>query len=205
MKPTERPWAVDAPSLTLPRLRDNERQPSLRHLPLTPSRPQRIPLNLAEASPGDSSPTMPSRKTTSAPSPARTPPPATAARLVAAQPCPLPPELAPSKARGMKKQEILEWGSLETQEAGHGHENTLQNPRLTPRFSGTFTPGQHENRELFTRNQNEVGNFFTRNENELGNFFRPNRELPASSLPLRLPLWKIREGASRPVLYSRSL
>ena len=76
----------------------------------------------------------------------------------------------------------LELGSSETQEAGHGHENTLQNPRLTPRFWGTFTPGPMQNGKLFTRSQNELGNFFTRNENELGNFFTQNRELPVPSL-----------------------
>ena len=67
-----------------------------------------------------------------------------------------PPSLCGRSARGeggagrrCKNIKILEPGSSEAQEADHGHETTLQNPRLTPRFSGTFTPGQQGNRELF--------------------------------------------------------
>ncbi len=88
---------------------------------------------------------------------------------------PKAPSLESSNGRNKN---FLEWGSLEVQEAGHGHENPLPNPRLIPRFWGTFTPDQHENGELLTRSQNEVGNFFTRTKNELGNFFQANGELP---------------------------
>ena len=57
----------------------------------------------------------------------------------------------------------LELGSSETQEAGHGHENTLQNPRLTP-------PPPPDFQELSRLTNMKIGNFLLVAKMHLGTF-----------------------------------